>query len=164
MSAATSQILDSNNLPLMDPTAETPTPPTQGEISLPSPPSVMPTQPLDPSEEKDIEHTITDLICDYNNNALNTIITSPNSPTTVMEALNTNSSEHLINSSEHLINAKPIVRVELMDFNYQPNPGEVFQVNAERRLIRLQLTPGSIFQVNMMGCLQELIMPVPLSK
>ena len=41
--------------------------------------------------------------------------------------------------------AKPIVRVAMLDFDFKPITGEIFQVNNEGHLIRISLTPGTIF-------------------
>jgi CO dehydrogenase/acetyl-CoA synthase epsilon subunit len=70
-------------------------------------------------------------------NATNATPTHQNIPTATTAQLNTN-------CSEHTINAKPIVRVELMDFNYQPNtrvslPGER-RVSLNKATIKTRLS------------------------
>jgi hypothetical protein len=58
--------------------------------------------------------------------------------------------------------SQPVVRVALLDFNFKPTSGEIYQVNSEGHLLKLSLRKGMLFQVNNMGCLQEVPLPLPV--
>jgi hypothetical protein len=60
--------------------------------------------------------------------------------------------------------SQPIVRVALLDFNFKPTPGEIYQVNSEGHLLKLSLKKGMVFQVNNMGGLQEVTLPFPVKQ
>ena len=54
------------------------------------------------------------------------------------------------------------MRVALYDLQYQPGPGEVFQVNNNRQLIKLEVKAGDMFQADWFGFLQPIILPIPI--
>ena len=66
------------------------------------------------------------------------------------------------NPSTTLIKATPVARVAMMDFEYKPATGEIYQVNHQGHLLKLSLTPGTVYQVDNSGLLQEVLMPLPL--
>jgi hypothetical protein len=67
------------------------------------------------------------------------------------------------NNSDNIIKVKPIVRVAMLDFDFKPTVGEVYQVNGDGHLMRVELNPGTIFQVNYDGNLEKISLPIPAS-
>jgi hypothetical protein len=71
---------------------------------------------------------------------------------------------HVLTAGKYInVNSKPIVRVSVLEFDYQPTPGEIFQVNDKGNLMKIRFTPGTLFQADYEGMLQELYTPVSLT-
>ena len=64
--------------------------------------------------------------------------------------------------SATLIKATPVTCVAMMDFEFKPATGEIYQVNSQGHLLKLSLKPGTVYQVDHSGLLQEVLMPIPL--
>jgi hypothetical protein len=47
----------------------------------------------------------------------------------------------------------------MMNFDFSPNPGEIYQVNNQGHLLRAILKPGTVFQVNGAGTLEVVQFP-----
>ena len=104
------------------------------------------------------EITIPDEITqDLNKDILPTTITNSLLTTSTRE---TNTPTPMAKSMEE-INVQPIVRVAMMNFDFTPTPGEIYQVNNQGHLLRVIMRPGCVFQVNAKGALQEVDFPLP---
>jgi hypothetical protein len=53
----------------------------------------------------------------------------------------------------------PVARFTVYDFPFIPNTGELYQVNTQGKLFRVDLTPGEIYQVNNVGVLTRIDLP-----
>jgi hypothetical protein len=134
------------------------------ELSTPSTSSAMPPPGGTPSsthEPWNISVEDGNAIATKLMESLNTNKTNPQQDTPIPQAPK---APHVLAAGKYInMNSKPIVRVSVLEFDYQPTPGEIFQVNDKGNLMKIGFTPGTLFQADFDGTLQELYTPVSLT-
>jgi hypothetical protein len=158
---ATAQITNKETLPTLQHTHEGQEgSPITESLQMPTRSEELADESHNSTEDDDTDSIIEDMIVNYTTTIdIMEEETTPDTPETIPRIFN-----EVTQPPVDMNTSTPIVRVALMDFQFKPTPGEVYVVNSEGHLIKMNQNIGSLFQVNALGLLQEVFLPIPVMK